>query len=578
MPPRLGIALKITGMPLPRGSSSHTIRRACDCSSPRDPVSLQAMRALLVVSTGIAALLTQAGCRIDSPDPGDYLLESSSTGAPEPSTSSGPPADGTTEPLDTDGTGTTTAVTDTSDTDTSDTGTSDTGGRCGDGIPEAPEECDDAGPSATCDADCTLVECGDSTHNPIAGETCDGIELGGQTCEGLGFDSGTLACDAACQLDTSGCGECGDGSVSRGEACDGFELGGQTCVTQGFDGGNLACTVACTLDTSDCYGCNDGSLDPDEDCDGIDLGGQTCVTQGFDGGNLACTGACTLDTSGCFVCGDGTTNPGESCDGLDLAGQSCGTLGFGGGTLACSADCAFDTSGCFVCGDGTANPGEACDGLDLGGQSCVSQGFSGGYLSCDGTCNLDTSGCCISGTIIDFSNPADVAGWVITDVNGTGAGWGLYTEAPQNQIAGPVPFPNAPVYGTDGNRFPPYPGGHDESSFVTTSPVEIPLQVSFQSWNVDEGSVPYDTKRIEISVDGGASWSTLVDCAVAQTQPFCTYVNDGRAADAWDSITLDTSPWSGMLGQLRFSYDTVDSCCSFERGWFIDDLSLCAAP
>jgi hypothetical protein len=141
-----------------------------------------------------------------------------------------------------------------------------------------------------------------------------------------------------------------------------------------------------------------------------------------------------------------------------------------------------------------------------------------------------------------------------------------------------VPFPNAPVYGTDGNRFPPYPGGHDESSFVTTSPVEIPLQVSFQSWNVDEGSVPYDTKRIEISVDGGASWNTLVDCQVAQTQPFCTYVNDGRAADAWDAITLDTSPWSGMLGQLRFSYDTVDGCCDFERGWFIDDLSLCAAP
>ena len=32
----------------------------------------------------------------------------------------------------------------------------------------------------------------------------------------------------------------------------------------------------------------------------------------------------------------------------------------------------------------------------------------------------------------------------------------------------------------------------------------------------------------------------------------------------------------GMPGQLRFVYETLDSCCGFERGWYIDDLSFAA--
>ena len=38
------------------------------------------------------------------------------------------------------------------------------------------------------------------------GEDCDGTALGGQTCVGLGYDGGTLSCDATdCTFDTSGC-------------------------------------------------------------------------------------------------------------------------------------------------------------------------------------------------------------------------------------------------------------------------------------------------------------------------------------------------------------------------------------
>lgn len=45
---------------------------------------------------------------------------------------------------------------------------------------------------------------------------------------------------------------CGNGIKESGESCDGSDLGGQTCQSQGFGGGTLACTASCTLDTSGC--------------------------------------------------------------------------------------------------------------------------------------------------------------------------------------------------------------------------------------------------------------------------------------------------------------------------------------
>lgn len=62
---------------------------------------------------------------------------------------------------------------------------------CGDGSIDAGEACDTGGESATCDADCTLVQCGDGTRNATAGEECDD----GNTAPGDG-------CDASCQVET----------------------------------------------------------------------------------------------------------------------------------------------------------------------------------------------------------------------------------------------------------------------------------------------------------------------------------------------------------------------------------------
>lgn len=59
-----------------------------------------------------------------------------------------------------------------------------TGSFCGDGNVDPGEECDTAGASATCDADCTFPVCGDGVWNPLAGEECDdGDTMNGDACD-----------------------------------------------------------------------------------------------------------------------------------------------------------------------------------------------------------------------------------------------------------------------------------------------------------------------------------------------------------------------------------------------------------
>lgn len=54
---------------------------------------------------------------------------------------------------------------------------------CLDGVPDTGEDCDDGGETTSCDADCTFAECGDGTWNVTAEEVCDdGNTTGGDAC------------------------------------------------------------------------------------------------------------------------------------------------------------------------------------------------------------------------------------------------------------------------------------------------------------------------------------------------------------------------------------------------------------
>jgi len=266
----------------------------------------------------------------------------------------------------------------------------------------------------------------------------------------------------------------------------------------------------------------------------------------------------------------------SDCAGYDT---DCGTA-FCAPSGECSLTGMPDDTACGDPFENDCNGADLCDGVGYCRDNLQPTGLSlcgdcpggAGCSFCEAGQCLD----CMSFTdFSDFSDPVGVSGWTVQSISGT-ADWGLYNGAPQSQDPGsmPIAFPNAPVYGTDGNRQAPYPGEETEDSQVTTAVGVVPAEISFMSWNVDEGSF-VDGKRVELSVDGGATWNALVDCQAAGGQPFCDFVFD-RAGDDWDLIVLDTSMWEGQAGQLRFVYETLDSCCEFERGWYIDDLSFAA--
>lgn len=72
--------------------------------------------------------------------------------------------------------------------------------------------------------------CGDGIAT--FGEPCDGADLAGQDCQGLGHTGGQLECDT-CDLNPEGCSTCGNNVLEEGESCDGTAIGPVGCALSG---------------------------------------------------------------------------------------------------------------------------------------------------------------------------------------------------------------------------------------------------------------------------------------------------------------------------------------------------------
>ena len=268
-----------------------------------------------------------------------------------------------------------------------------------------------------CEAKVTTTDaCGDGYLDP--GEECDKGALTVQSCEQLGYyvQDGTLKCNKDCTLDLSVCSaKCGDGIIQsiHGESCEGENFNGKTCQSMGLGVGTLICNEHCQIDTSGCQQtavCGDGTIAaPFEQCEGTNLGGETCQGLGYYGGTLLCNAAdCRFNLSGCASygkCGDAQLQEmyGEECEGSNLGGAMCQSLGYYGGTLQCGLDCRYRLESCEGagwCGDALVQEAheEVCDGELLGGKSCLDLGYYGGELACAPDCrSLDMSDCAAMG-------------------------------------------------------------------------------------------------------------------------------------------------------------------------------------
>lgn len=80
---------------------------------------------------------------------------------------------------------------------------------CGNGVLEINEECDNGAQNSdtlpdACRTNCKRAYCGDEVIDLF--EDCEGSNLGGETCKSLGYDGGTLKCDANwCEFDEDRC-------------------------------------------------------------------------------------------------------------------------------------------------------------------------------------------------------------------------------------------------------------------------------------------------------------------------------------------------------------------------------------
>lgn len=374
---------------------------------------------------------------------------------------------------------------------------------------------------------------------PPSDTTGDMCEIGSEGCPCTAGGS----CDPGLMCDVDECVPtvvmCGDGVVGGSEECDDGPANS--------DSGN--CKSDCTLQV-----CGDGAVGPGEACDD---------------GNMvdddSCTNACALAT-----CGDGQVQQGEACDdGNQVDTDAC--------LSTCVAASCGDTIvqvGVEDCDDGNANDADDCLS-SCSAATCGDGAVWADMEECDDADADDADGCtadCLCR--LTFEAGSHTSGWTLT------GGWGIYSEAPMSTLAS-VPFTTqGQVFGTDGNRVMPYPGAEVEMSSATTTTFLIPETIRFRSWNVDEGGLSYDNKRVLVSIDGGMSFTPLVDCALGPgaSQPFCTAVLAARAEDDWDDIEIDAAAFSGVQGLLRFEYATGDSCCSTEQGWYIDELSAVDCP
>lgn len=245
-------------------------------------------------------------------------------------------------------------------------------------------------------------------------EICDGTDLDDQSCLDLGYGAGALACKPGCKDFARGhCGppaSCGNATREGVEICDQSDLGGQTCESLGYGPGTLGCLSNCgEFDTQTCGpppDCGDGEVSGIEVCDKDDFDGLTCQRMGYTGGSLRCAQNClSIDSSGCNnTCTPLTcTEAGAECGSVDNGCQA--TMDCGGCTLpeTCGGGGVANR-----CGEGSCQP-----------TTCAQEGKNCGTM--DNGCGQDIEcGSCTLPDTCNGGNQANVCGCTVLTCQGEG--------------------------------------------------------------------------------------------------------------------------------------------------------------
>jgi MYXO-CTERM domain-containing protein len=193
------------------------------------------------------------------------------------------------------------------------------GTTCGNGMPDAGEQCDDGAANSdtlpdACRTSCLDAKCGDGVVD--TGEQCDSA-------------MSATPCTPTCMLPV-----CGDGMVAAGEQCDNGAANSDSTPD--------ACRTTCKRAS-----CGDGVVDSSETCDVVSATCQACMIVSGAGGSAGAGGSSTggsagagstggsagmVTTGGAGPTGAGGTDDGEDDGGTKSDGCGCQVPGTGHGT------------------------------------------------------------------------------------------------------------------------------------------------------------------------------------------------------------------------------------------------------
>ncbi len=171
--------------------------------------------------------------------------------------------------------------------------------------------------------------------------------------------------------------------------------------------------------------------------------------------------------------------------------------------------------------------------------------------------NLATATTLQVATVFRDDFEAGAGKWTVEGSDGAGgpALWHLSTH----RFASPS---NAFYYGKESTLN--FDTGARNFGSITSAAIDL-TQVkdsglSFTHYLATENFSPFDTARVQVSNDDGATWSDV----------YLTASSTGQMT----TVALDLSAYDGRVIRLRFSFDTVDSVANFFEGWVVDDVEL----
>lgn len=104
--------------------------------------------------------------------------------------------------------------------------------------------------------------------------------------------------------------------------------------------------------------------------------------------------------------------------------------------------------------------------------------------------------------------------------------------------------------------------GASNSGAIISVPFTVPTngQLSYWSWEQTESSITYDTRKVYISTNNGATWIQLFQSL------------DNTAV--WHQVNVNLAAYTGMSAKLKFEFNTVDFAANTYRGWYVDDVTV----